>query len=254
MNRKTVTVKDYTKEYFKLQLRASREFKGWAETRIRDVLSFAEPSERDVIADVGCGVGTFVIECEKRGSRVYGVDFSRAGLAIAKKLSEKAGVSEKVFFINSVTEAMAVRKDSVNKVICTDLVEHLYPRQFDALLKELHRITKNTGCVIIYTPSPSVITKLPKLVKELGKLILGIHKQGQSRWSIGEEGYEYLHVDYKSSRFLRKELKNKGFFIEKEVHTRTALPFLEKLPVIQDFLGGHKLIKARLIKQVRGQG
>ena len=76
MNGKAVTVKDYTREYFELRLRARRETRDWAEIRIRDVLPFAEPSEKDVIADVGCGIGTFVIECAKNSNSINDFEFS----------------------------------------------------------------------------------------------------------------------------------------------------------------------------------
>lgn len=244
MNKQVVTAKDYTREYFELQFKAFKEMKEWAETRIREVLSFAEPSQKDVIVDIGCGTGTFAIECAKRGSQAYGVDFSREGLVIAKRVAKEAGVSTKVDFINSAAGGVAIKENSINKVICADLVEHLYPQQFEDLLSEAYRILRNGGYAVIYTPSPGLLTELPEPIKELGKRIFKIPKPKQQRLAELGKKYEYLHVDLKSSRSLLASLRGKGFQIQKEIHTGSGLHSLEKVPVIQDFLGGHTLIKA----------
>lgn len=248
MDRKRVTAKDYDEEYFELQFLAFKKMKKWAQTRIKEVLSFAEVSEQDIIADVGCGTGTFTIECAKKGSQAYGLDFSRNGLYIAKRASKEAGISDRVDFIESSAEALAMKENSVNKVICADLVEHLYSSQFEALLTELVRITKIGGTVIIYTPSPSLISKLPAPIKNFGRLIFRIPKLEESELAERGQKYEYLHVHLKSARFLKAKLRENGFQIEKEIHTGTGFSALEKTRIIQDFLGGHTLIKARVTK------
>lgn len=248
MEKKRVTVKDYTEEYFERLVQFWKDSSVEARETANEILSVIKPSGRDVIADIGCGPGIYTIECAKRGSYIYAIDFSRIVLNMAKKLSREFNVFDSIAFINATTEAIALNDSSVNKAICIDVVEHLYPEQFDLLLTELFRITKNNGIVIIYTPSPGFITHLPNPVKRLGSKILRMPQTKSGKVVQKSRKYEYLHVNLKSARSIRRQLKRKGFIIDKAIHTRTGFQSLETMPVLQDFLGGHTLIIARVKK------
>ena len=253
---KKVTDKDYTDEYFRLQVRRYKELDEWARTRIKNVLSTVKPSKRDIIADIGCGIGTFAIECAKRGSYVYAVDYSQVALDIAKGLRKEMGV-DRITFINSSVDDIPIEDCKVNKAICADLVEHLYPKEFDALLKELHRIVKKDGYVYIYTPNPkNLVGLLPDPIKRLGMSIFirskldNMNDEKTKEVEEYNQKFEYVHVDLKDAKYIKSKLIERNFKIEREIHKIMWLPALEEIPVVRNYMGNHILIIARKISSI----
>lgn len=149
---KQITSEDYTSEYFAYHVWKYKSG-AWA-NRINELLSVVNPSSQDIIADIGCGIGTLAIECAKKGSRVYAIDYSQVALDIAENLSKEIGVFDKLTFVNSSVQTISIGDSEVNKVICADIVEHLYPKEFDSLLAESYRILRSNGTITISTPNP----------------------------------------------------------------------------------------------------
>jgi len=253
---KRVGRKDYAREYFEVDKTRYLKRDEWAKKRISDVLSMIEPlKQEDFVIDLGCGIGTFAIECAGRNCNVSGIDYSKVALDIARELLNSRGLQNKVSLINANADVLPLLDSIADKVICADLVEHLYPDQFELMLQEVARTLKNNGELIIYTPNPQNITSvLPVQLKRIVRVLLSWLRwnQGQNaevKW-IEEIGgkYDYLHVDLKKANDITRSLTSKNFKVEVIRFTRAALPILERIPFIKGWFGGHALIKATILK------
>lgn len=253
---KRVTSEDYVREYFEYAAERYKERDEWARNKINNVLPHLELSRHDIVADIGCGIGTFALESAKESCQVYAVDYSPVALEIARELATEMGVSDKITFILSSVENIPIDDGTIDKVVSANFVEHLYPEQFDALLKELKRMVKNGGCVVIYAPNPHELnTRIPRPIRKVIKFILRMPTANISEDDpmVAETKkemqakYDYLHVHLKSASYIRSRLKKTGFKVDQERYMNIA-PQLKNLSLIRKHVGGHLLIKARKVK------
>ncbi len=111
----------------------------------RVMFSLLPKLKKGKLLDVGCGVGTVSSELQKQGFEVYGIDFSSVAIEKAK---EKG--------INAIE--CDVDKDGIpfednyfDVVWAGDVIEHVFDPIF--LLKEMSRVIKPTGKVLLTTPN-----------------------------------------------------------------------------------------------------
>jgi ubiquinone/menaquinone biosynthesis C-methylase UbiE len=212
----------YNERYFADHLRqfSERPSRYWR-WRIRNILHLAEPQAGEKILDLGTGVGTVAIECSKHGAQVVGLDYSPSSIRIAQELYKKYGIGQADFILGDAT-CIPFPDSSFHKVICADLVEHLSREDFLEMLKECHRVLKEQGQLLIYTPCPAHIFE--KLKKR--NLIL---KRDTS------------HVDIKGAKFLLDSLRKEKFQINKFYYEVTHIPgyrVLERLLMKIPLIGG----------------
>lgn len=94
------------------------------------------------ILDVGCGTGFNLTYLEKYGN-VIGLDFSENALNFCKLRKNKN-------LIQANAENIPFKNDVFSLIIILDLLEHLNDNK---TLKELHRILKTDGYLIITVPA-----------------------------------------------------------------------------------------------------
>lgn len=103
----------------------------------------------DIVLDVGCGVGRFTFRFAKLCKKVYGIDISEENIKLAKERAER----EKVF--NVEFKVMDVRKlefddeifDYVFSIACLCFL--IDKKDFIKGIKEVLRVTKKDGCIIL---------------------------------------------------------------------------------------------------------
>src|SRR5690606_22194845 len=64
----------------------------FARQRVANVPSLLPPLEGRRVVDIGCGMGTFAIECARRGAVALGVDPAPAALPAARRVAKAEGV------------------------------------------------------------------------------------------------------------------------------------------------------------------
>jgi len=100
------------------------------------------------ILDVGCGVGFYANYLKRRYKRadVYGVDISKTALAKGKKLYKD------IKFKRADAEVKLPFKDKkFDLVVSGNHIEHLV--DVDGYLRELNRVTRKGGVMILTTPN-----------------------------------------------------------------------------------------------------
>jgi glycosyltransferase involved in cell wall biosynthesis/ubiquinone/menaquinone biosynthesis C-methylase UbiE len=202
----------YNSNYFTLLRHEYECSSRWKRVRIKNVLSLAPPKENQEVLDIGCGIGTFVIEYSKHGAQVTGLDVSQGVLDVANELFASYGKG-KARFVQGNATSLPFPDARYDLVICADLVEHLSPKDYLKMLQESWRILKEGGKLAIYTPCPTHIFELLRKNSFILKR-------------------DETHIDIKPLEYLKETLKQNRFYVEKAYYASSHLvifSIIEKL-------------------------
>jgi ubiquinone/menaquinone biosynthesis C-methylase UbiE len=114
------------------------------------VLDLARLKPGESVLDVGCGTGTLAIAAKKRvghGGKVFGIDASLEMIARAGKKARKAGLA--IEFRNETIEVLPFSDGQFDAVLSTVMLHHLPRKVREAGIREIHRVLKPGGRVLI---------------------------------------------------------------------------------------------------------
>jgi SAM-dependent methyltransferase len=105
------------------------------------------------LLDAGCGEGRHCFGALERGARVVGLDLDRSALALAagglrRRARELGSLGE---MIHGDTFALPFRNDTFDKVICSEVMEHVH--DYRAAARELARVMKAGGMAAVTIPT-----------------------------------------------------------------------------------------------------
>ncbi len=149
-SKKFLEIKDVNTNHFwdekldGLQLLSNQD--GLTKDRVKISRSYV-PKTAVKILDVGAGYGFLEEEIEKKHSkvRVYGIDISPKGIQVLSKRFRgefKTGVVHKIPYPDNYFDV----------VFALELLEHIPPSQVFAAYKEIRRVLKDQGTLIISVP------------------------------------------------------------------------------------------------------
>lgn len=115
---------------------------GQDDSRVQAVLPLIGRAGR--VLDVGCLDGTIGELFLKMGNEVYGIDASAPaiGKAVARGVIAKLG---------NVEERFPFEDGMFDAVFAGEIIEHIF--DVDAMLSEIRRVIKPTGCFVVTTPN-----------------------------------------------------------------------------------------------------
>lgn len=149
------------------------------------------------VLEVGCSDGFIGSLFFKKHNEVYGVDIDKHKVDMATK----RGLKAKVCDIES--DPLPYRKNYFDIVLLTDIIEHVFDT--DQLLKNIRRVLKKGGLLLITTPN---VASLARRIM----LLFGInpHLEYSSRYM------DYLpgsvgHIRYYTRSNLRFQLHKEGY-------------------------------------------
>lgn len=127
----------------------SREYTNDVEidTRIKVVLKML-PNRKGKLLDVGCSDGRISKLFLERGYDVYGVDISEKALKKAEERGIKAIKAD-------ITKKLPYKDAEFDLVFCGEVLEHVLDPM--SLLKEIHRVLKNSGEFVLTIPNISML-------------------------------------------------------------------------------------------------
>ena len=147
--------------------------------------------DRLTIIDVGCGNGWIAGQLAGGGHQVVGIDLALDGIELARRAHPKVR-----FEVASVYDDLTDIVQSVDLVICTEVIEHLYSPQ--RLLENIEAVLRPGGVLILSTPYHGY----------LKNLALGLLGAWDRHHDIEREGG---HIKFFSERVLRRMLEATGF-------------------------------------------
>jgi len=146
------------------------------------------------VLDVGGGVGWLASEIQKLGNYdVFVNDISEKQLKEAKKRYKIKTI------LGDITEGLPISRESFDIVIFSEVIEHLFFP--DKALKEIYRILRKDGFLIITTPNIST------LQTRLQFLISG---------NLPELDPKGNHIRFFTKKTLENMLKENGFVVIKK--------------------------------------
>jgi len=176
--------------------------------RLRQAFAVAgiEPGMR--VLDVGCGRGEILRHCTRLGAVAYGVDYSAAAVAMSRQAQaegEAAGVCR------ADAKSLPFTDGSFDRVLLFDLVEHLHPWELDRALREVRRVLRAEGRVVIHTAPNAWYDRYAYPLVRFVRILMG---QGaaypRDPRAIIPANVE-VHVNEQSLVSLRRGLARAGF-------------------------------------------
>jgi SAM-dependent methyltransferase len=161
------------------------DFKNRFTGRHKACLNIAEYKNKKIL-DIGCSYGWFEKNIAIQAKEIVGIDLNKEDLKIAKKECQSKKVK---FNFGSALNLKNIKKDYFDVVVMFDVIEHLPKNSEPLALKEIKRVIKKNGKLIISTP-----------LDNFSKFL-------DPAWYFGHRHY--------SEEKIRKILENKGFRIEK---------------------------------------
>ncbi len=114
-------------------------------------LSILDVQPKDLILDVGCGVGRHTISVALHTEvTAIGLDISRQDLQTARQRWEEFGVAGACHFIRSSALKLPFEDHAFDKIICSEVLEHI--DDYPAVLAELYRVLKPGGRLAVSVP------------------------------------------------------------------------------------------------------
>ncbi len=106
------------------------------------------------VADIGCGSGYGSDIMRQAGAKaVFGADVSKHAVRFAKNRYRDIH-----FSLQSITDLKHYADNQFDVIICSEVLEHIkeYNKEQDAI-KELARVTKKSGLIILGTPNSELL-------------------------------------------------------------------------------------------------
>ena len=126
-----------------------------ARSRQESLLRFLNVRKDELVLDVGCGTGYFTGLVNEQGCRqAVGLDVDLESLRIAKKLNHNQD------FVRADCVRLPIRNRVANKVLCTEVLEHV-PND-DALATEFSRVLISGGTLVCSSPNESFVFRSKK--------------------------------------------------------------------------------------------
>ncbi len=206
-SKKRISPKAYNKAYLlSNSVEGYEEFKRGGLSYIKAKLFNMLALEKDIaFLEVGIGRGEFLYHCAKAGAKVTGIDYSKDVVEIAKETLRE--FSEANILLADGTN-MPFDSNSFERVFAGDVIEHLCYEDAVLMLKEMYRVLKPGGFMLIHTAPNTIFTKLIyPLAKHILKLInKDAAKAVDRQLEVGRQ----FHIHEYNLFSLRKVAKKAG--------------------------------------------
>ena len=121
----------------------------WYRATHKAILSeLKELPKNALILDVGCGTGKLIEILNKLNFKTYGVDISNTALKLAS--SRKINTAH---FLQGISENIPFRNEQFDAITCIDVLYHKKVKNSGICLKEIHRLLKKNGFLVLQVPA-----------------------------------------------------------------------------------------------------
>ncbi len=174
--------------------------------RLAADLALLAPRPGERILDVGCGRGEVVLHCVEKGAHVYGLDYSAAALTLVRQRGDAGSIGMR--FGRADAKALPFPNRAFDKLMMSDIVEHLHPWELARALHEAWRVLDNDGKLIIHTAPNLWYYRFGYPLYRLFERLRGNCLPSNPRDRFP---YHHLHVNEQSLLSLKRSLRQAGF-------------------------------------------
>ncbi len=167
----------------------------------------------DRVLDAGCGSGVFADYMIRKGALVWGVDLNQDAIDFARRTFQMKNMT----FLCQAIDRVTLPDSSINKILLSEVLEHLTLSYQEAVVAELDRILVPGGLVLVTAPNYRSLWPWVERVVDLLHLVHPLKEQ---------------HLVHTSVAFFHRCALN-GFFT-----LRTAGCFNYLAPVVALFNWG----------------
>ena len=222
----------YTRDYYLTNCHGHEDFAESAGRsvgpRFRYALSLAGGLRGKRVLDVGCGRGEIVVQSALRGAEAWGIDYAQAAVEIARRALDQAGgesLRARMQVAQMDVQALAFPDESFDVVFMMDVVEHLYPRELDEALREVRRVLRPGGVLIVHTSPNTVFEQrvyrgysrhINRLALNLATL-LKLDRKVWNAWMLPasdrfpQGAFGHVHINEQDGASLRRTARRNGF-------------------------------------------
>jgi glycosyltransferase involved in cell wall biosynthesis/ubiquinone/menaquinone biosynthesis C-methylase UbiE len=166
----------YNYKYFDIHHKKENEnLKLERENKLNRAVNLLDLKPGMKVLDIGCGNGELSEIIAGKGCYVWGIDYSSDAVNLSKKRSEELpkDLSKKMKFIEMDATSLDFSDNYFDRIICVDVIEHIYSDTLSLLISEIKRVIKSEGLVIFET-APNSFLYTPFL--RVAKFLTGIKK------------------------------------------------------------------------------
>ncbi len=205
----------------------------WDINRYDMAYKLAKKGER--VLDIGCGNGYMLFRLIDKYNELYGIDIAPSMIKEANETvaTKYLNLPNRFYFYEgNLDRRIGFESNFFDTIICLAVLEHIY--DIYPLVKELYRVLKSGGHVIVEVPNIAYL-------KYRIKLFLGYLPITSSPYNWEEIGWDGGHIHYFTLKKLCELLESQGFKIIKKSGSGFLAPLRNWW---SSFLTGDLIIKA----------
>jgi ubiquinone/menaquinone biosynthesis C-methylase UbiE len=208
----------YTEEYF---LTACEGYQEWLASegghlsrRLSAALAQArvEPGMR--VLDVGCGRGEIIRHCARLGADAVGIDYAPVAVRMTRDLirSDGSDVPGYLGVARADAKRLPFARQSFDRVLMFDVVEHLYPWELHEAFLEVCRVLKPEGRLIVHTAPNRWYDLYAYPVVRVVRTLMGQGRDyPRNPRQFGVAVNEHVHVNEQDLFSMKSALAKAGF-------------------------------------------
>lgn len=156
-------------ERLRIRIETHRRYSERPDTWVRTIVGHLQPRPGGLVADIGCGPGSFHPQLVRHGMRVVGIDSSKGMIREAREQATRGRLP--VHAVQADAQALPLADRTFDRVMATHVLFHVPDVRL--ALQEMRRVVKPGGRVLFTTNAADHSKRLHDL----------------HRWAARESGY-----------------------------------------------------------------
>jgi 2-polyprenyl-3-methyl-5-hydroxy-6-metoxy-1,4-benzoquinol methylase len=215
--------------------------RAWHHGRISHLMENLHFNKTDVVADIGCGSGINLAKIALKIQSGIGIDSNQEALKFCQDYFK---TSPHITFKYAQIDQTGITSESLNKIICMEVIEHVYEQQVENALIHWKTLLKSGGEIYITTPNYQSFWPILEWCLDRTSMIHQLaEEQHVSKWSakklylaLSKAGFKDIEVG--SFNFLQPF----KFFTHNDTASNLITSAEKKFP---DFIGPLLYAKAK---------
>ena len=112
------------------------------------IISCLREQGAETVCDAGCGCGAYSVKLVANGFEVFGFDVAAGAVKIAEELMQSKGLAYGALQVGNITRT-SYEDGQFDAAVSRDVIDHMAFRDGISAVKELVRIVKEGGLVVI---------------------------------------------------------------------------------------------------------